>query len=79
MTELARDERAVLRAKTGWFRRASHTNRGWFAGCVVAERRVCFATVLFADDPFDHDDFTRARKDTSVRLLEALGYRVPAE
>lgn len=79
ITELARDDRAVLRAKTGWYRRTKDTNRGWFAGCVDGERRVCFATVLFADDPFDHDDFTRARKETSIRMLKALGYHVPSE
>jgi beta-lactamase class D len=79
VTELARDEVAVLRAKTGWFRREGETNRGWFAGCVEGERRVCFATVLFADDPFVFEDFIRARKDTSIRLLTALGYHVPSE
>ena len=78
MTEQARDGDVVLRGKTGWFRRPSETNRGWFAGCLDGPRRVCFATVLFADEPFDHDDFTRARLATSVRLLAALGYDVPA-
>ncbi len=79
MTERSRDDVAVLRGKTGWFRRASDTNRGWYTGCLDGETRVCFATVLFADDPFDHKDFTRARFEASVRLLTALGYHVPDE
>jgi hypothetical protein len=67
----------VLRGKTGWHRRTRVTNRGWLAGCLDGPTRVCFATVLAADEPFDHGAFLRARLDASVRLLQALGHAVP--
>lgn len=78
MTELARDGDVVLRGKTGWDRRDGQTNHGWFTGCVESPgRRICFATVLSARDPFDHTAFIRARKEVSRNLLTALGYSVP--
>ncbi len=77
MTELARDGDTVLRGKTGWFRMEGRTNYGWFTGCLDGEKRVCFATILFADEPFDHRAFMRARLDVSRKLLEQRGYKVP--
>lgn len=77
MTELARDRAGVFRGKTGWYRRRGQTDHGWFTGCVDGATRVCFATVLFAREPFDHREFRRARIDLTRALLTRLGYRVP--
>ena len=77
MTELARDGDRVLRGKTGWDRRAGETNHGWFVGCVDGSTRTCFATVLTANDPFDHAAFLQARHDVSRALLDAMGVSVP--
>lgn len=77
MTTLARGDGYTLRAKTGWDRRSGKVNHGWLAGCLDGPKRICFATVLFAKDPFVLRDFQRARYRASAALLKKLGYTMP--
>lgn len=73
--QIGRDRMAAGLAQLDY---GNQTNRGWFAGCIDGRSRVCFATVLFAAEPFDQARFRRERIATSQRLLEALGYAWPA-
>lgn len=84
ITELGRTPRAVLRGKTGWFRKKGEPrNVGWLTGCVDPEvgdrERVCFALALFALEPFDHERFKAERFKTVGRLLAELGVDAAAE
>ncbi len=78
ITTLGKQDGYTLRAKTGWDRRPGKTNHGWLAGCVDGPKRICFATVLFVTDPFDHKKFISARFSVSAALLAKLGYKMPA-
>lgn len=77
MTELARAGDVVLRGKSGWYREAGETDRGWLVGCVDGPERTCFATVIAADEPFDQAAFRQARHDLSRALLGEMGVEVP--
>ena len=92
MAELERGDASRLVAKTGWYREAGKTDVGWLAGClegegVWRERRsppkttsdtsVCFASIIEADEPFDHETFRKARGRIAREGLSALGYSVP--
>ncbi|MCB9619797.1 MAG: class D beta-lactamase [Sandaracinus sp.] len=78
VTERARDAHGVLRGKTGWYRMdGAPENVGWFVGCVERQERTCFATVIHANDPMDHDAFRDARIPLSRALLAAIGLPAP--
>jgi len=77
MATLGRANGYTLRAKTGWDRRSGKTNHGWLTGCLDGPKRICFATLLFAKDPFDLKKFIRARFSATAAMLAKLGYVMP--
>lgn len=75
--ELARDEHAVLRAKTGWATREPGADIGWFVGMLETDGKpVYFAILLLQQDP-ETEVFWKSRRELAERLLRELGYEPP--
>lgn len=75
--ELARDEHAVLRAKTGWASREQGADIGWFVGTLETDGKpVHFAILLLQEDP-ETEVFWKSRRELAERMLRELGYEPP--
>ncbi len=90
MVVLGRDKDTVFVGKTGWFRMPEVTNVGWLVGCLIDAKndtkgisrtnhrpRICFASVVYADEPFDHAAFRRRRFELARVGLHELGFTLP--
>ncbi|MDR2269697.1 MAG: penicillin binding protein transpeptidase domain-containing protein [Sphingobacterium sp.] len=62
----------TIRSKTGWTM-ANHINTGWWVGYVERKGNVYFfATRLIQDRKFNRPDFSRCRKEITLKALRDL-------